>query len=89
MSTAEHEQPKLPRVRPFSNGSEAMSWKEVNCYQCVRRYDEVASDWRCELEKDIDRGGASDGMIAMETVASIGWASEPYGHLTECRERVR
>lgn len=62
------------RVRPFSNGTEFMSWQSANYDKCSR-YSNVSSkrsNAKCKLAFDLDFACVDDGTISTETALKIG-----------------
>ncbi len=55
----------MERVYIFSNGTEAMGWKDYNCDRCYIGY--RGEKWNCKLEKEIDRCEFTDSKISKKT----------------------
>lgn len=66
--------PNKNMVRPFSNGTEFLLWKEENCDGCIRYENKStkASNAKCNLAFYLDLGSATDGMIPSDVALRIG-----------------
>lgn len=64
------------RFHTFSNGTEHVMWKDRNCFICAKGYDEIAREWRCDIEQEIDEDCLDDGGVSAETAARIGYTNE-------------
>lgn len=71
----------------FSNGAEARDWKWRNCERCAKGYDDDKGAWRCDLERAVDDSMWTHSLMDGAAAERIGYSREPYGHLTDCKER--
>jgi hypothetical protein len=72
------------KVRPFSNGTEAMAWHEFNCDQCINYEDEsqTENEAKCKLAYNLDEGYIT-GEIELWVAKEIGCKYDPlYGSCT-------
>ena len=75
------------KMRPFSNGSEFMCWLGDNCERCKKANFETADRAKtCPMEYDLAFASVTDGLIPKESAERIGLKTEPYIHLTDCKE---
>ena len=68
-------------VVPFSNGTEAMVYSEMNCYQCINYESESTSEdeAKCKLAFNLDLGSIS-GDIPLWVAKELGCNYDPlYG----------
>jgi hypothetical protein len=74
--------------RPFSNAIEFMVWSENNCEHCKKANMEATErEDTCPMEYDITIAAINDGLIPIESAERIGFKTEPYTHLLECKEK--
>jgi hypothetical protein len=71
-------------VPPFSNGTESLIWREINCFQCIKQYSESQQKWHCKLEKTLDAGLDVD----LETLKTMGIDKEEPGVFGICQKRI-
>lgn len=77
------------KFRPFSNGTEFMFWHDNNCAVCKKANIEATErEDTCPMEWDIALALVSDGLIPLESAERIGYKTEPYNHLLNCKEKV-
>ena len=75
------------KIRPFSNGTEFMIWRDKNCDRCEKANTETADRTKtCPMEYDIALASVTDGSIPKESAERVGCNYEPYFHLTDCKE---
>jgi hypothetical protein len=60
------------RIRPFSSGTQFLSWVESNCDRCTKAYDEANQAYRCTIQEAIDRASLIDGDVDEGTAARMG-----------------
>lgn len=66
---------------PFSNGTQFLDWREVNCVGCKKSYDENGESYKCDIEMALDYACVGSGKVS-EGIA------RRMGYLTEEGERV-
>jgi hypothetical protein len=75
------------KITPFSNGTEFMVWRDENCDRCKKaNLEAVERDKTCPMEYDTSFASVTDGLIPKESAERIGYKTEPYFHLTKCKE---
>ena len=84
---------KFTEVTPFSNGSEAMIWRENNCDKCLNYEDKSKEeiDAKCKLAFNIDIGFVK-GHIPLWVAKEIGCDYNPLYqtcNLHKCRKYLK
>ena len=75
------------KIRPFSKGSDFMFWSLDNCHKCEKANFETDDRTKtCPMEYDLAFASVTDGLIPKESAERIGLKTEPYIHLTDCKE---
>ena len=67
----------------FSNGTEFMTWQEINCCQCAKAvfYDDIKDKYpkyRCAIQRDIEEACITDGMGSKRVHAAVRAAQCPF-----------
>jgi len=64
------------KVKPFSNGTEFMIFREMNCYKCKKDYNELTMpsgfNHLCDIEQALSRAYVGDGLITVDIAKRMG-----------------
>lgn len=77
-------------VVPFSNGTEAMVYSEMNCQKCINYYNfsEKEEDAKCKLAFHLDFGNIT-GDIPLWVAKAIGCEYNPLYGFVELNKKCR
>ena len=79
------------KIMPFSNGTEFMAWRDVNCETCVKDCPKDDSgnflDPLCDIETALALASVTDGMVCEDIAkrANLPW----YEGAFRCSELVK
>ena len=66
----------MSKKRPFSNGTEFMIFREMNCYKCKKDYDgRTMTDGEnplCDIEQALSFASVTDGMVEEDIYNRMG-----------------
>jgi len=84
---------KLPRYRPFANGSQYWSWFGGNCDQC-KKYKEdpetgVEVPGECEIADALGMAAMDNGSVAGSIAARMGYKPGAHAYIWHCPEKVK
>jgi len=61
---------------PFSNGTEFMNFREINCWKCKKDYDErimkQGINILCDIEQALSEASVGDGTISDDIAKRVG-----------------
>jgi len=65
----------MPKIRPFSNGSQAEDWFSSNCDRCAKS---KANNGNCDIELALNTAYFGDGEVSQEIGDRMAYNPDKY-----------